>query len=139
MWEEIERQSGLSRDAIESRRGSTAGAERVIVCYGMGLTQHRHGTENVQQIANLLMLRGNIGQPGAGICPLRGHSNVQGDRTVGITEIPTKAFLDAAWTRRSASSRRARNGHDAVEAVEAMRRRPVQGASSGWAAISRWR
>ncbi len=68
-------------------------SERVIFCYGMGLTQHRHGTENVQQLVNLMLLRGNVGKPGAGICPLRGHSNVQGDRTVGITEIPTEAFL----------------------------------------------
>jgi anaerobic selenocysteine-containing dehydrogenase len=60
----------------------------------MGITQHATARGNVQQLANLLMLRGNIGRPGAGICPLRGHSNVQGDRTVGITEIPNKALLD---------------------------------------------
>ena len=119
-WPEIEWRSGLSRAAIEGMARLYWQAERVIVCYGMGLTQHRHGTENVQQLVNLLLLRGNIGKPGAGICPLRGHSNVQGDRTVGITEIPTEAFLarlDAAFG--IASPRR--HGHNAVEAVAAMR------------------
>jgi anaerobic selenocysteine-containing dehydrogenase len=86
-WDSIERASGLSRSDIEFAGNIYAKAERVIINYGMGITQHRHGTGNVQQIANLLMLRGNIGREGAGISPLRGHSNVQGDRTVGITEI----------------------------------------------------
>ncbi|TIU25920.1 MAG: formate dehydrogenase, partial [Mesorhizobium sp.] len=66
----------------------------VIGNYGMGLTQHRHGTENVQMLCNLLLMRGNMGKPGAGISPLRGHSNVQGQRTVGITEKPELAPLD---------------------------------------------
>jgi molybdopterin-dependent oxidoreductase alpha subunit len=69
-------------------------ANAAIVCYGMGITQHRHGSENVQQIANLLLLRGNFGKPGAGICPVRGHSNVQGDRTVGIDEKPKPELLE---------------------------------------------
>ena len=86
--------SGLSRSEIEFAGNIYAKAKRVIINYGMGITQHRLGTGNVQQIANLLMLRGNIGREGAGISPLRGHSNVQGDRTVGITEIPSDAFLD---------------------------------------------
>ena len=64
-------------------------AKNAILVFGMGLTQHHHGTENVQQVANLALLRGNIGRPGAGVCPVRGHSNVQGDRTVGITEKPS--------------------------------------------------
>jgi molybdopterin-dependent oxidoreductase alpha subunit len=119
-WDWVERRSGLSRAAIESMADVYARAERVIVCYGMGITQHRHGTENVQQIANLLLLRGNIGKEGAGICPLRGHSNVQGDRTVGITEIPTEAMLsrlDAAFGIESPR----KHGHNAVEALAAMR------------------
>jgi molybdopterin-dependent oxidoreductase alpha subunit len=119
-WEEIERRSGLSRATIEGMAQVYWQSERVIVCYGMGLTQHRHGTENVQQLANLLLLRGNIGKPGAGICPLRGHSNVQGDRTVGITEIPTEAFLDRLDTAFGISAPR-KHGHDAVAAVAAMR------------------
>ena len=119
-WAAIERRSGLTRAAIESMARTYWQADRVIVCYGMGLTQHRHGTENVKQLANLLLLRGNIGKPGAGICPLRGHSNVQGDRTVGITEVLKEAFLarlDAAF---GIASPRA-HGHDAVGAVAAMR------------------
>lgn len=119
-WPAIERKSGLTRAAIEGAARTYWQADRVIVCYGMGLTQHRHGTENVQQLANLLLLRGNIGKPGAGICPLRGHSNVQGDRTVGITELPTEPFLarlDAAFGITSPR----KHGHNSVETIAAMR------------------
>jgi molybdopterin-dependent oxidoreductase alpha subunit len=119
-WVAIEQASGLSRSDIEFAGGIYAKAERVIINYGMGITQHRHGTGNVQQIANLLMLRGNIGRKGAGISPLRGHSNVQGDRTVGITEIPSDALLNAIG--RVFGFEPPRNkGHNALEAVEAIR------------------
>ena len=91
----IEAASGLTRRGARSgRRGLCASPMPTIVTYGMGITQHSTGTANVQQIANLLLLRGNFGKPGAGICPLRGHSNVQGDRTVGITEKPDAAMLE---------------------------------------------
>ncbi|MES1975355.1 MAG: FdhF/YdeP family oxidoreductase [Pseudomonadota bacterium] len=119
-WDVIERRSGLTRAEIESMARTYWQSERVIVCYGMGLTQHRHGTENVQQLANLMLLRGNVGKPGAGICPLRGHSNVQGDRTVGITEIPTEAFLERLDRAFGIAAPR-KHGHDAVAAVAAMR------------------
>jgi molybdopterin-dependent oxidoreductase alpha subunit len=125
-WVEIERRSGFSQAAITDIARIYWESERVIVCYGMGLTQHRHGTENVQQLTNLLLLRGNIGKPGAGICPLRGHSNVQGDRTVGITEIPTEAFL-ARLDRTFAITSPREHGHNAVEAVEAMGRGKAKG------------
>ena len=118
-WEEIEQRSGLTRAAIESMAEVYWSAERVIACYGMGITQHRHGTENVRQIANLLLLRGNIGKPGAGICPLRGHSNVQGDRTVGITEIPTESFLARLDTAFGITAPR-KHGHNAVDALAAI-------------------
>jgi molybdopterin-dependent oxidoreductase alpha subunit len=119
-WDAIEEASGLSRSDIEFVGNIYARAERVIINYGMGITQHRHGTGNVQQIVNLLMLRGNIGREGAGISPLRGHSNVQGDRTVGITEIPNDALLDGL--ARVFGFEPPRNkGHNAVEAVEAIR------------------
>ena len=118
-WAAIERQSGLARAEIEAAAQVYAKANRVIVCYGMGITQHRHGTENVQQLANLLLLRGNIGRKGAGICPLRGHSNVQGDRTVGITEKPDRALLDGIRKRFGFTPPSA-HGHDAVEAVKAI-------------------
>jgi molybdopterin-dependent oxidoreductase alpha subunit len=119
-WEEIEKASGLSRSDIESVGSIYAKAERVIINYGMGITQHRHGTANVQQIANLLMLRGNIGREGAGISPLRGHSNVQGDRTVGITENPNDELLNGI-TRVFGFDPPRNKGHNAVEAVEAIR------------------
>ena len=93
-WAEIERESGLQRAALEQAAATYAGARAVIGVYGMGLTQHREGVLNVQMVSNLLLLRGNIGKPGAGICPVRGHSNVQGQRTVGITEKPELAPLD---------------------------------------------
>ncbi|WP_407316051.1 FdhF/YdeP family oxidoreductase [Pseudomonas sp. nanlin1] len=89
-WAAIERRSGLSRTAMEAAATVYASSQRVLLIYGMGITQHRHGVENVQMLVNLLLLRGNIGKQGAGICPVRGHSNVQGQRTVGITEDPSK-------------------------------------------------
>jgi molybdopterin-dependent oxidoreductase alpha subunit len=94
-------------------------ASAVIVVYGMGMTQHRTGTVNVQQIANLLLLRGNFGKPGAGICPVRGHSNVQGDRTVGVDEKPKPAFLDQLKKVFGFDPPRA-HGHNVIKAVQAM-------------------
>jgi molybdopterin-dependent oxidoreductase alpha subunit len=93
-WDDIERISGLTRQALEQAAVTYARADKVIGIYGMGLTQQHHGVQNVQMVSNLLLLRGNIGKPGAGICPVRGHSNVQGQRTVGITEKPELAPLD---------------------------------------------
>ncbi len=118
-WADIERVSGLSRAAIESAGDAYVAAERVIIAYGMGMTQHRSGTANVQQMMNLLLLRGNVGRPGAGIAPIRGHSNVQGDRTVGITEIPSKALLDGV-ARAFGFNPPARFGHNTVEAGKAI-------------------
>lgn len=85
-WADIERESGLARQAIENAARTYANARAVLGIYGMGLTQHVKGVENVRMLVNLLLLRGNIGRPGAGPTPVRGHSNVQGQRTVGITE-----------------------------------------------------
>ncbi|MFL9919634.1 FdhF/YdeP family oxidoreductase [Paraburkholderia fungorum] len=93
-WQEIERHSQLTRAALEAAARVYAQANAAMVLYGMGITQHRSGVHNVQMLSNLLLLRGNIGRPGAGICPIRGHSNVQGQRTVGITEKPELAPLD---------------------------------------------
>ena len=93
-WEDIERESGLKRGDLEAAALVFAQARSVIVVYGMGLTQHRKGVHNVQMLVNLLLLGGHVGRPGAGICPVRGHSNVQGQRTVGITEKPELAPLD---------------------------------------------
>ncbi|MBY5814515.1 FdhF/YdeP family oxidoreductase [Rhizobium leguminosarum] len=118
-WDRIVSVSGLERKAIESAADAYIAAKNVIICYGMGITQHAHGTGNVQQIANLLMLRGNLGREGAGIAPIRGHSNVQGDRTVGITEIPNKALLDG-MERAFGFRPSGEKGHNAIEAVEAI-------------------
>ncbi|MGO9427536.1 FdhF/YdeP family oxidoreductase [Rhodoblastus sp.] len=93
-WAEIERCSGLSRGDLEAAGDVYISAERVIGVYGMGLTQHVHGSQNIGMLVNLLLLRGNIGRQGAGVSPVRGHSNVQGQRTVGITEKPELAPLD---------------------------------------------
>ena len=93
-WDEIERESGLTQSAIREAAQVYIEAERVIGVYGMGLTQHAHGALNVAMLVNLLLLRGNIGRPGAGCCPVRGHSNVQGQRTVGIAEKTKLVPLD---------------------------------------------
>ena len=124
-WGDIERTSGLSRGDIEEAARVYAKAERTILVFGMGITQHRHGTQNVQQLANLALLRGNIGREGTGMCPVRGHSNVQGDRTVGITEVPSATLLDALKARFGFEPPR-RPGHNVVTALEAMARGEVR-------------
>ena len=118
-WSEIERESGLGRAAIEAAAEVYLCAKNVIAVYGMGLTQHVHGFENVTALVNLLLLRGNIGREGAGICPVRGHSNVQGQRTVGITEKPELAPLDKLKTMFDFEPPREK-GMNTVEACEAV-------------------
>lgn len=118
-WSDIERVSGLPRVDLERVAAAYAKSKATIVAYGMGITQHAKGTANVQQIANLLLLRGNFGKPGAGICPLRGHSNVQGNRTVGITEKPNAALIEGI-ERAFGFKSPAHHGHDAVAAMQAM-------------------
>lgn len=92
-WEEIEHYTALTRAQLTDAAEIYMKANAVICCWGMGITQHRHGGDALQQIVNLLLLRGNIGKPGAGACPVRGHSNVQGNRTVGIYQKPKEPFL----------------------------------------------
>jgi len=94
-WNELEQVSGLSQEQLRAAASTYAGARAVLGIYGMGLTQHAMGVQNVHMLCNLLLLRGNIGKPGAGICAVRGHSNVQGQRTVGITEKPQLVPLDS--------------------------------------------
>ncbi|MBI1682631.1 FdhF/YdeP family oxidoreductase [Caulobacter hibisci] len=118
-WEEIVAVGGLSRAELEEAAAIYARSSAVILCYGMGLTQHRNSSSTVQQLVNLLLLRGNIGRPGAGICPLRGHSNVQGDRTVGIWEKPSAALLDSLGQVFGFTPPRD-HGHTVVEAIAAM-------------------
>lgn len=118
-WPSIETLSGLKESELRAVADAYAKSNATILTYGMGMTQHSMGTQNVQQIANLLLLRGNFGKPGAGICPLRGHSNVQGDRTVGITEKPTAAMLDRI-EKTFGFRPPVAHGHDAVAAMQAI-------------------
>jgi len=118
-WEAIERESGLTRANLQSVAEAYAKSNATIITYGMGITQHNKGTANVRLIADLLLMRGNIGKPGAGICPLRGHSNVQGNRTVGISEKPTQAFLSRI-EEVFGFVPPSKHGHDAVMATQAM-------------------
>ena len=115
----------LSRGAMEAAATVYAHADRIIGIYGMGLTQHRKGVETVQMLVNLLLLRGNIGKLGAGICPVRGHSNVQGQRTVGITEKPELVPLDKLEQQFAFTAPRDK-GLNTVEACEKIMLRRVQ-------------
>jgi molybdopterin-dependent oxidoreductase alpha subunit len=118
-WDDILRTSGLSLEQIERLAAIYMKATSVIICYGMGITQHRRGTEGVQQIVNLLLMRGHFGRPGAGVCPVRGHSNVQGDRTVGIDEKPKAELLDQIERVFGFKPPR-EHGHTVVDAIGAM-------------------
>jgi len=119
-WEKIVEQSGIERAVIEQLGELIATHDRIIACWAMGLTQHKHAVATIQEIANLLLLRGSIGKPGAGLCPVRGHSNVQGDRTMGIWERPPAGFLDALGKEFGFEPPR-EHGFDTVEAIRAMR------------------
>ncbi len=118
-WEEIVRESGVARAKLEQAGRIAAEAPRTIVCWSMGLTQHKNGVANVREAVNLLLLRGNIGRPGAGACPVRGHSNVQGDRTMGIWEKMPDAFLDRLGREFEFSPPRA-HGRDTVASIAGM-------------------
>ncbi|WP_166567988.1 FdhF/YdeP family oxidoreductase [Pseudomonas sp. R5(2019)] len=118
-WEQIVEQSGLSLAEVEQAAQMYRKAEHVIMCWAMGITQHRHSVATIQEISNLMLLRGNLGKPGAGLCPVRGHSNVQGDRTMGINERPPAALLDALEKRFQFKVPR-HDGHNTVEAIRAM-------------------
>ncbi|MCW2934725.1 MAG: oxidoreductase alpha (molybdopterin) subunit [Actinomycetia bacterium] len=119
-WAEIERLSGLARRQIEEFADDVIAAGSVIVCWAMGLTQHRNAVATIREVMNFLLLRGNIGRPGAGPCPVRGHSNVQGDRTMGIWEKPPDAFLDALRAEFGFEPPR-EHGWDTVDSIRAMR------------------
>lgn len=111
---------GLEVEDLRHVAQAVAATDRIIITWAMGLTQHVNAVANVHQVVALLLMRGAFGKPGAGACPVRGHSNVQGDRTMGIYEKPSATFLDALDKRYGFISPRA-HGHDTVEAIEAMR------------------
>ena len=118
-WSETVEQSGVAKEKIEEAAQIFVESERTIFCWAMGLTQHRNAVANIQEIVNLMLLRGQIGKAGAGLCPVRGHSNVQGDRTVGIWERPTEAFLDKLGEVFDFEPPR-NHGFDTVRAIQAM-------------------
>jgi molybdopterin-dependent oxidoreductase alpha subunit len=118
-WDELVEQSGIARAQLEAAARIFMESERTIFCWAMGLTQHKNAVANIQEIVNLMLLRGQLGKPGAGLCPVRGHSNVQGDRTMGIWERPTDAFLEKLATEFNFEPPR-RHGYDTVNAIEAM-------------------
>jgi molybdopterin-dependent oxidoreductase alpha subunit len=118
-WPRLEAESGVAREDIEGLGRIYANGKRVIATWGMGITQHKHSVQTVHMLSNLLMMRGNIGREGAGLCPVRGHSNVQGNRTVGIEEKPSQAYLDRLGKVFHFDPPR-EHGLDVVETVEHM-------------------
>jgi len=119
-WPEILDATGLSREEIEAAFQEVRASKRLIVCWAMGLTQHKHAVPTIREVVNVLLLGGHVGRPGAGVCPVRGHSNVQGDRTMGIYEKPKDAFLDAMEAEFGVPMPR-EHGFDTVDAIRAMR------------------
>jgi molybdopterin-dependent oxidoreductase alpha subunit len=116
---ELGRQSGIGAEQIAEVASVLKNKKKIIACWAMGLTQHKNAVDTIKEIVNLLLLKGSIGKPGAGTCPVRGHSNVQGDRTMGIYEQPSAAFLDSlAKQFHFAPPRHA--GYDVVESIKAM-------------------
>lgn len=118
-WQTITEQSGISREQIEELASLIKNAKTMISCWAMGLTQHKNGVANIQTVTNLHLLLGQIGKPGAGLCPVRGHSNVQGDRTMGIYEKPAPSFLSSLQKVFDFEPPQ-KHGYDVVEAIKAM-------------------
>ncbi|WP_318306458.1 FdhF/YdeP family oxidoreductase [Amycolatopsis solani] len=119
-WPEVEQATGLPREQIERVARMIATSERTIYCWAMGLTQHKHAVPTISEIANLALVRGMIGKPGAGLCPVRGHSNVQGDRTMGIWEKMPQSFMDALAAEFGIDVPR-EHGLDTVDTIRALR------------------
>ena len=119
-WAGYDAATGLPRDSAERLLDMVLKAKSVVVCWAMGLTQHKHAVATIREVVNFLLLRGNVGRPGAGVCPVRGHSNVQGDRTMGIFERPAPEFLDALEREFGFTAPR-EHGYDVVRAIRALR------------------
>ena len=119
-WDELSLASGVPEADMRAVADTIAASRATVVCWAMGLTQHPHAVATLRDVVNVLLLTGNVGKPGAGVCPVRGHSNVQGDRTMGIYEKPAEAFL-AALDREFAFTAPREHGYDTVGAIEAMR------------------
>ena len=119
-WDRVLRATGLARADIAAAADMFLASPRTVVCWAMGITQHRNAVATIKEIVNVALLRGNIGRPGAGLCPVRGHSNVQGDRTMGIWERPPAGFLDAIGAEFGFAPPR-EPGYDVVDAIRALR------------------
>jgi molybdopterin-dependent oxidoreductase alpha subunit len=119
-WSDVLLATGLARKEIEELFARVLASNKTIVCWAMGLTQHKHGVPTIREVVNFLLLRGNLGKPGAGVCPVRGHSNVQGDRTMGIWERVPQSFLDALEAEFGFAPP-TKHGYDSVAGVRAMR------------------
>ena len=119
-WAAVERATGLPRDQIEKAAQMFRDSSATITCWAMGITQHRNAVATIKEFTNVALLQGNIGKPGAGLCPVRGHSNVQGDRTMGIWERPPAHFLDALQQEFGFDPPRD-HGYDTVESIRALR------------------
>ena len=124
-WDQILEISGLTREQIRNAAEIAMRSKKIICCWAMGLTQHRNAVATIQEVMNFLLLGGNIGKPGAGPCPVRGHSNVQGDRTMGIWERMPDAFLDKLGREFQFAPPR-EHGVDTVETIKAMRDGRIQ-------------
>ena len=124
-WEVISEQSGLTRDEITAAGNIYLKSNKTIACWAMGLTQHKHAVITIQHVVNLMLLKGNIGKPGAGLCPVRGHSNVQGDRTMGIVENPREELLRAIERVFNFKPTR-KPGYNTVAAIKAMHEEKVK-------------
>ena len=118
-WEQIVTDSGISEEQIRTAGRLLSSSKATIACWAMGLTQHRNGVAVIQEVVNLLLMNGHVGRKGAGFCPVRGHSNVQGDRTVGIWEAPTETFL-TRMEQGLGFSVPHHHGYDVVHAIQAM-------------------
>jgi molybdopterin-dependent oxidoreductase alpha subunit len=118
-WEDIEELSGINRGLLLEAANMLATKQKIITCWAMGVTQQRQGVQTIQEIVNLHLMKGAIGKPGAGTCPVRGHSNVQGDRTMGVWEQPTKVFQDALGKEFNFQPPY-EHGYDTVEAIKRM-------------------
>ena len=119
-WDLVETTTGLSREQITEAAELLRESDRTVFCWAMGLTQHHNAVATISEIVNLALAQGNIGKPGAGLLPVRGHSNVQGDRTMGIWERPPAHFLDQLQAEFGFNPPR-ENGHDTVDAIRALR------------------
>ncbi len=115
----LAKEAGVDEKLVHQAASMIMQSDKIITCWAMGLTQHKNGVQNIKEVVNLLLLKGSIGKPGAGTCPVRGHSNVQGDRTMGIWEKPKAVFLDKLESQFQFEAPR-KNGYNTIEAIQAM-------------------